>query len=89
MMMASSWFAQLLLASVLHSSCSFAVMLHYYYCKRVYCVQAVECIADGVRELNELLYTKAGRKAKDRLSRIAAMVASLHELLSLMGFDLT
>ena len=49
----------------------------------------MECIGEGLREVNELLYTKAGRKARDRLPRLVTLLAALCELLEVMGISLS
>ncbi|KAK9804172.1 hypothetical protein WJX73_008335 [Symbiochloris irregularis] len=42
-------------------------------------------LAGLLKEMNDLLHTKKGRKSKDRLSRLAGMSASVRSILDLLG----
>jgi cysteinyl-tRNA synthetase len=49
--------------------------------------QVVSATSAPLKTLNDLLHTKAGRKAPDRLRDVAALVSGLSETLGMLGLD--
>eukprot|EP00193_Tetraselmis_chui_P016857 CAMPEP_0177793436 /NCGR_PEP_ID=MMETSP0491_2-20121128/25072_1 /TAXON_ID=63592 /ORGANISM="Tetraselmis chuii, Strain PLY429" /LENGTH=574 /DNA_ID=CAMNT_0019315947 /DNA_START=148 /DNA_END=1872 /DNA_ORIENTATION=- len=48
---------------------------------------AVAALSEPLKSMNDLLYTKKGRKAKGRLESLAALSAGLRASLGMMGFE--
>jgi len=50
-------------------------------------VQVVSATSAPLKMLNDLLHTKAGRKAQNRLQTMAGLASSLAAVLELLGLD--
>ena len=50
-------------------------------------VQVLSATSAPLKMLNDLLHTKAGRKAQDRLQTVAGLASSLGAVLELLGLD--
>ena len=51
--------------------------------------QVVSATSAPLKALNDLLHSKAGRKAPNRLRNVAGLISSLRETLRLLGLDAT
>ena len=51
--------------------------------------QVVSATSAPLKVLNDLLHTKAGRKAQNRLQTVAGLASSLATVLELLGLDAT